>query len=104
VALCFATLCIFTRSVYRVAELSDGWKGRLISTQSYFIGLEGSIVAAGILSLNAFHPGFCFQEGSEKTGFFGRKKNVVEDGVVDEKRSSGSEEGGHVVEPVKISS
>jgi hypothetical protein len=54
--------------------------------------------------LNAFHPGFCFQEGSEKTGFFGRKKNVVEDGVVDEKRSSESEEGGHVVEPVKISS
>jgi hypothetical protein len=61
-ALAFATLCIFTRSVYRVAELSQGWQGHLIKTQKYFIGLEGAIVAAGILSLNAFHPGICFQE------------------------------------------
>ncbi|KAK6433954.1 Mitochondrial import inner membrane translocase subunit Tim17-A [Oleoguttula sp. CCFEE 5521] len=62
-ALCFATLCIFTRSVYRVAELSEGWTGRLIKTQSYFIGLEGAIVSAGVLALNMFHPGFCFGEG-----------------------------------------
>jgi RTA1 like protein len=62
IALTFATLCIFTRSVYRVAELSEGWTGYLISTQRYFIGLEGAIVALGILSLNVFHPGFCFRE------------------------------------------
>jgi hypothetical protein len=61
-ALAFATLCIFTRSVYRVAELSEGWTGRLIETQRYFIGLEGAIVAAGVLTLNAFHPGYCFRE------------------------------------------
>jgi hypothetical protein len=61
-ALAFATLCIFTRSVYRVAELSEGWTGYLISTQKYFIGLEGAIVAAGVLALNAFHPGYCFRE------------------------------------------
>jgi len=61
-ALTFATLCIFTRSVYRVAELSEGWEGQLIKTQKYFIGLEGAIVAAGVLALNAFHPGFCFRE------------------------------------------
>jgi hypothetical protein len=48
--------------VYRVAELSQGWQGHLIKTQKYFIGLEGAIVAAGILSLNVFHPGICFQE------------------------------------------
>ncbi|QDS69637.1 hypothetical protein FKW77_009037 [Venturia effusa] len=65
-ALIFATLCIFTRSVYRVAELSEGWSGHLILTQKYFIGLEGAIVAAGILSLNVFHPGLCFTEGYVK--------------------------------------
>jgi len=64
-ALTFATLCIFTRSVYRVAELSEGWEGHLIKTQKYFIGLEGAIVAAGVLALNAFHPGFCFGEAYE---------------------------------------
>jgi hypothetical protein len=62
-ALVFATLCIFTRSVYRVAELSEGWSGHLIETQRYFIGLEGAIVAAGVLALNAFHPGLCFRQG-----------------------------------------
>jgi len=64
-ALTFATLCIFTRSVYRVAELSEGWEGHLIKTQKYFIGLEGAIVVAGVLALNAFHPGFCFREAYE---------------------------------------
>jgi hypothetical protein len=66
-ALVFATLCIFTRSVYRVAELSEGWSGHLISTQRYFIGLEGAIVAAGVLALNAFHPAICFSEGDDKS-------------------------------------
>jgi RTA1 like protein len=66
-ALTFATLCIFTRSVYRVAELSEGWEGHLIKTQKYFIGLEGAIVVAGILALNAFHPGICFREGYKGT-------------------------------------
>ncbi|KAF2019773.1 putative sphingoid long-chain base transporter RSB1 [Aaosphaeria arxii CBS 175.79] len=79
VALSFATLCIFTRSVYRVAELSEGWTGRLIKTQSYFIGLEGAIISAGVLALNFFHPGLCFREGYDTktgSGCFGRKKKV----------------------------
>lgn len=65
VAVSFATLCIFTRSVYRVAELSEGWNGKLIKTQKYFIGLEGAIVGTAVLALNAFHPGLCFREGYE---------------------------------------
>lgn len=76
IALAFATLCIFTRSVYRVAELSEGWNGHLIKTQRYFIGLEGAVVGAAVLSLNAFHPGLCFREGYEqRRGWgFGRSK------------------------------
>lgn len=79
IALAFSTLCIFTRSVYRVAELSEGWNGHLIKTQKYFIGLEGAIVSAAALALNLFHPGLCFREGyEERAGFgFGRKKQVI---------------------------
>ncbi|KAF2113959.1 RTA1 like protein-domain-containing protein [Lophiotrema nucula] len=66
IALSFATLCIFTRSVYRVAELSEGWNGHLIKTQKYFIGLEGAIVGTAVLALNIFHPGLCFREGYER--------------------------------------
>jgi hypothetical protein len=97
VALIFATLCIFTRSVYRVAELSEGWTGHLISTQKYFIGLEGAIVVAGVLSLNAFHPGLCFQEGyvkkekapKEKRKWFGRKNKEVGENHARSETSSG---------------
>lgn len=79
IALAFSTLCIFTRSVYRVAELSEGWDGHLMKTQKYFIGLEGAIVSAAVLALNLFHPGLCFREGyEERAGFgFGRKKEAV---------------------------
>jgi hypothetical protein len=72
IALSFATICIFTRSVYRVAELSEGWDGHLIKTQKYFIGLEGAIVGAGVIALNAFHPGLCFREGYVKGAEKGR--------------------------------
>ncbi|KAF2138952.1 uncharacterized protein K452DRAFT_337768 [Aplosporella prunicola CBS 121167] len=82
-ALAFSTLCIFTRSVYRVAELSEGWTGHLIETQRYFIGLEGAVVGAAMLALNAFHPGLCFREGYEVRGKggFGRKKHAAGEGA-----------------------
>ena len=62
-ALALATVCIFIRSVYRVAELSEGWEGALIKNQNLFIGLEGVMVVIAVLALNAFHPGLCFREG-----------------------------------------
>ncbi len=84
VALSFATLCIFTRCVYRVAELSEGWGGHLIKTQRYFVGLEGVVVLAAVLSLNIFHPGLCFKGAldarteskskSKRVFFWGQKK------------------------------
>ena len=66
-ALSLATLCIFIRSVYRVAELSEGWEGYLIKNQNFFIGLEGVMVIVAAFLLNGWHPGRCFQEGDDKT-------------------------------------
>lgn len=87
IALAFATLCIFTRSVYRVAELSEGWEGHLIHTQKYFIGLEGAIVSAAVIALNVFHPGFCFREGDQARKAFGFGKKGVNGQDADEKIS-----------------
>jgi hypothetical protein len=64
VALSLSTLCIFTRCVYRVAELSNGWDGYLMKKQNYFLGLEGAVVLVAVFLLNIFHPGFCFSESS----------------------------------------
>ena len=93
-ALSLATLCIFIRSIYRVAELSEGWEGALIKNQKLFIGLEGVMVIVAVLSLNAFHPGLCFREGympktlGRKSGrkFWGRKGN---------KSTEATEKGSH---------
>lgn len=92
IALAFATLCIFTRSVYRVAELSEGWTGHLIMTQKYFIGLEGAIVSAAVLALNAFHPGICFREGDTARKAFGLgRKREAEQNATGEKVAEGGE-------------
>lgn len=81
-ALALATLCIFIRSVYRVAELSQGWNGALIKNQSLFIGLEGVMVIVAALALNAFHPGFCFREGYDaKVWSKSRNKKAQEAGA-----------------------
>ena len=56
VALGIATFCIFIRSVYRVAELSEGWEGALIKNQRLFIGFEGAMVVVAVLLLKIFHP------------------------------------------------
>jgi len=85
VTLSFSTLCIFTRCVYRVAELSEGWSGQLIKTQRYFIGLEGAVIVAAVLALNIFHPGLCFKEALDartepenksRRTWFGKKRNA----------------------------
>lgn len=68
-ALALATLLIFTRCVYRVAELSEGWDGPLMSNEALFIVLEGVVIIASVILLNVFNPGYCFKEGYEKGGY-----------------------------------
>ena len=87
VALALATFCIFIRSIYRVAELSEGWTGALIQNQHLFIGFEGAMVVAAVLVLNLFHPGYCFREGyvQKKYRNVFRKKEKVNVDVGDEK-------------------
>ncbi|KDR79914.1 hypothetical protein GALMADRAFT_222849 [Galerina marginata CBS 339.88] len=56
-ALAFSTTCFFIRSIYRIAELADGWTGRIIHTQVYFNVLDGAMIILAIYTLNFFHPG-----------------------------------------------
>ncbi|KAK6541936.1 hypothetical protein TWF694_007709 [Orbilia ellipsospora] len=60
-ALGAATVFIYVRCVYRVAELSDGWGGRLMTNERYFLTLEGLMVILAVLLMNVFHPGICFE-------------------------------------------
>ncbi|RQM07441.1 hypothetical protein DH86_00002911 [Scytalidium sp. 3C] len=76
VALSLATICIFWRSVYRVAELSEGWTGNLIRHQWLFLGFEGVMVIVACLSLNVFNPAYTFQEGMAGLGGIGSSKKL----------------------------
>lgn len=49
-ALCFATLVIFIRSIFRAVELLDGWTGPLVKNEKLFIALDGLMVVSRHLS------------------------------------------------------
>ena len=59
--LCAATLTIFIRSVFRVAELSGGFRGPLANNQVSFMILEGVMVIIATSCLTLLHPGVSFQ-------------------------------------------
>lgn len=66
VFLSLAIVTIFIRTVYRVAELSGGWSGKLYTTQRLFITLEGVMVLIAVYSLHLGHPGNLFR-GKRRT-------------------------------------
>ena len=59
--LCLATLTIFIRSVFRVAELSGGFRGPLANNQISFMILEGVMIIIATSCLTILHPGVSFQ-------------------------------------------
>ncbi len=61
VALALATILIFTRCVFRVAELSEGFDGDLANDEPLFIALESVPVVLAVLLLNVFNPNFSYK-------------------------------------------
>ncbi|TDL16187.1 RTA1-domain-containing protein [Rickenella mellea] len=53
-----SNICLIIRGIYRTAELADGFNGRIISTEIYFILFDGAMVAVATLALNIMHPGY----------------------------------------------
>ncbi|EEQ30402.1 hypothetical protein McanMca71_002295 [Microsporum canis] len=72
-ALSASTVCIYVRSIYRIAELSEGWDGPLLSNEGLFIGMESVFVVVSVLILNAFHPSRCF-----KAGYDGKTEKAID--------------------------
>ncbi|TVY83135.1 Sphingoid long-chain base transporter RSB1 [Lachnellula suecica] len=90
VALALATICIFWRSVYRVAELGEGWTGALIKRQWLFVGFEGVMVIVACFALNLFNPAFTFKEAMTGLGGLGSKKKLARQQRALEKNGSAS--------------
>lgn len=85
ISLGLSAFLIMWRSVFRVAELSEGWDGELMTRQDLFIAFEGVLIAVAVLILNVFHPTLCaralFEGGGGMSGvwgFRGRKHRKME--------------------------
>ena len=83
-----ATITILIRSSFRVAELSQGFRGKLANDEVTFMILEGTMVAIACISLTVVHPGFALKGQWKQFGFTRKKKN--ERPTVEAVRSSGS--------------
>jgi hypothetical protein len=74
-ALAIATVCIFIRSVYPVAELSEGWIAHLFREQCLFGGLKEIMVVIAMLALNIPNPVFCFEGNMSIESGFGVQRS-----------------------------
>jgi hypothetical protein len=59
-ALLAATVLIFIRCIYRVAELWDGFGGKLANEEPTFMIFEGPMIILAVAALTVFHPGRVF--------------------------------------------
>ena len=57
VAILLTGIFIFVRSVFRCAELSEGFHGPLANDEVTFMVLEGTMIALACILLTVFHPG-----------------------------------------------
>ena len=76
-ALALATLTIFVRSVFRCAELSQGFHGKLANQQVTYMILEGAMICIAVICLTAFHPGLVFK-GDWKKASWSKDKGTKE--------------------------
>ncbi|KAG7004449.1 efflux pump himE [Physcia stellaris] len=54
-------LVIFTRCVFRIAEMAGGWANPIMQDEAEFIVLDGVMVTVASLCLTVFHPGLFFK-------------------------------------------
>lgn len=72
---------ILIRCVYRIPELTGGWRSELMRDETDFIILEGVMIVVAVLALTVLHPGLCFPALANTIG---RKKNALRKECIDE--------------------
>jgi RTA1 like protein len=57
-AMILSVVLIVIRSIYRTIELLQGWSGYLITTERYFIALDGAMMVGAVGIFNIARPGW----------------------------------------------
>ena len=71
------------RSVFRCAELREGFRGKLANQQVTFMVLEGGMIAIAVGLLTIWHPGLIFQRTWQHAGWRFRGEKAEERKVVE---------------------
>ncbi|KAJ4344130.1 hypothetical protein N0V95_006334 [Ascochyta clinopodiicola] len=81
-----AYLGIFVRCIYRIPELTGGWRSELMRNEAEFIVLEGVMIVISVGVLTIFHPGYCFPALANTIG---KSKREVREKSLDETSDMG---------------
>lgn len=68
ISMSVSTFMVLIRNGYRIVELSEGWKGHLMRTEKYLIGLDMVPMAVAIGAFIIFSPYFFFARGEQGGG------------------------------------
>lgn len=74
-ALAISTLAVFARSVFRVAELSEGFDSDLAKDEVTFMILEAAMIAVAVILMTLLHPGVAFQGSYHEADFRMRSRS-----------------------------
>lgn len=83
-AIWIATILIFVRSVYRVAELQQGFGGPIAQKQVLFMILEGPMIFLAVTALTILHPGIAFDGQWVQAGWSLRGRETGKEDSVNE--------------------
>lgn len=77
-AVTFATMVVFTRCCYRLAELAEGWRGNLLMHEWYFIILDALMMTLCGVTLTIFHPGYALKGRTQSIPITKIRKDVAD--------------------------
>ena len=56
-----ASIAVYVRCIYRIAELAGGWKNKIMQDEISFYILDGAMVAIAVICLTVAYPGFWYR-------------------------------------------
>lgn len=82
-SLMIAGIFIFVRSVFRCAELSEGFDGQLANDEVTFMILEGIMIILAVICMTVYHPGRVWGNEGWSAASWGKKDAIkVEQKIV----------------------
>ena len=70
---------MLTRCVFRIAELSGGYKGGIWYNELDYMVMEGAMIALCVILMTVGHPGLCFASQYHEADFKIRSRKGMAD-------------------------